>query len=411
MRLTRLAPLLGAFTIATLVGTATLTPLAAPAQAEQATETLADVAISDVNCATGATTFDDVITAAATALRTVVPVEQQSAYDQQVQDFRQTVAATRVHRNVLPVDPGTLGAKVEDIDDPIVTYLVNGLDAVRTGRMDTTVSVSELTLEHVVEVFLLANRIVKIPTQMLTTMIPRVGSMLVGMVGSMFKGVHRLGRSIQDRIGDTCNPPNVYAPLDLSFAEEETRSEFPVPAELAHMANQLVLADESCTPAGELNTAAVLERTRAFLAASDQLPFDLPTLHAATDALHAFLRDHHVAKPLILRPTAELGAIPAILDYGPLTLLTNLGFDIYEGKAHHTVPLSEVTVENSLDLAYVTADTASLLLSLGSMVAGMGGVGSEILTPVTIARVLAFAPMKYGWPVMRGVLRSMCAAE
>lgn len=70
-----------------------------------------------------------------------------------------------------------------------------------------------------------------------------------------------------------------------------------------------------------------------------------------------------------------------------------------------------MTVENSLDLAYVTADTASLLLSLGSMVAGMGGVGSEILTPVTIARVLAFAPMKYGWPVMRGVLRSMCAAE
>ncbi|MGV9413709.1 hypothetical protein ACWDOP_27745 [Nocardia sp. NPDC003693] len=147
-----------------------------------------------------------------------------------------------------------------------------------------------------------------------------------------------------------------------------------------------MLADESCTPAGELNTAAVLERTRAFLAASDQLPFDLPTLHAATDALHAFLRDHDVAEPLILRPTAELGAIPAILDYGPLTLLTNLGFDIYEGKAHHTVPLSEVTVENSLDLAYVTADTASLLLSLGSMVAGMGGVGSEILTPVTIAR-------------------------
>ncbi|MFB7720903.1 hypothetical protein [Nocardia sp. NPDC056100] len=412
MRFSRLAPLAGACTIAALVGTTALTPMGNTAQAAPTDGTLADIAISDADCATGAPTFDNVITAAASALRTVVPAPQLVAYDQQVNEFRQTVAATRIHRNLLPVDPGTVGQRLDDIDDPIVTYIVNGLDAVRTGRMNTTVTVSELTVNDAIEVFVLSNRIVKIPTQMAANMVPRVGYMLRGMVGGMFKGVHRMARVIQDRVGDTCNIPNSYAPLDLSFTDDEIYQSFEVPAHIEDLANQLVLAGEDCRPAGGLSTRQIFERTRAYLANHPELPVDRDTLNNAHDSIQAFLRDHQVAGPLVMRPVEELGPIPNAIDYGPLTFLTNLGFDIHQGRLLDTVPLADVSIENSGDLAYAALDSASLLISLASMVAGIGGFASSaVLTPINIAKVMAFAPAKYGWPIMRGVLRSMCAAE
>ncbi|MFF2553275.1 hypothetical protein ACFVUS_19885 [Nocardia sp. NPDC058058] len=412
MKFSRFTPLAGACTIAALVGVAVLTPTSSTAQAAPADGTLAEVTVSDVDCATGAPTFDNVITAAASALRTVVPPTQLVAYDQQVNEFRQTVAATRIHRNLLPVDPGTVAQRLDDIDDPIVTYIVNGLDAVRTGRMDTTVTVSELTVNDAIEVFVLSNRIVRIPTQMAANMVPRVGYMLRGMVGGMFKGVHRMARVIQDRVGDTCNLPNSYAPLDLSFTDDEIYQSFDVPAHIEDLANQLVLANDDCRPASGLSTRQIFERTRTFLANHPDLPVDRDSLNNAHDSIQAFLRDHHVAGPLVMRPVEELGPIPNAIDYGPLTFLTNLGFDIQQGRLHETVPLADVSIENSGDLAYATLDSASLLISLASMAAGIGGIASSaVLTPINIAKVMAFAPAKYGWPIMRGVLRSMCAAE
>src|SRR5262245_5553766 len=108
-------------------------------------DSLAATPVADTVCVGGAPTFDDIVTAAATALRTAVPGEQVAAFDRQVADFRGTIAAVRVHRDGLPVAPSTVNERTEFLDDPIVTYLVNGLDAVRTGRLDTTMPVSRLT--------------------------------------------------------------------------------------------------------------------------------------------------------------------------------------------------------------------------------------------------------------------------
>ncbi|UGT46056.1 hypothetical protein LTV02_30870 [Nocardia yamanashiensis] len=406
MRFHRLAPLVGAFTLSAILGSAALIPAAAPARAAE--ESLATVEVADTVglCGDGAATFDDIITTAATAIRSVVPAGQQSAYDRQVNDFRLSMAQVGVHRRGLPADPADSGGRLQFLDDPIVTYLVNTLDAVRTGNIDKTVSVSQLTVNEVIEVFILATRIVKIPAQLGASLVPTVGFVLKPIVGALFNGVKSLARAVQAQVARTCKAPNAYEKLQLDLPDEHVA----VPQPLLDLANQLVKADGSCTPLAELKTSDLVERTRTFLTTHPELGIDAPTVHANAEALQAFLRDNRVAEIVTLRRIEELGPLVNAMDYGPLTFLANLGFDIYEGKALNTVPLGEVKVENAFDLITLTLDTTSLLLTLGTTIAGFTGVASTITTPLGIAQTLAFAPTTYGMPILRGVMQSMCAA-
>ncbi|MFC9893121.1 hypothetical protein ACFVMC_05465 [Nocardia sp. NPDC127579] len=395
MRITRLiALLLGALALVSV--------LVVPARAET-DDTLAAILVSD-GC--GAPTFDAVVTAAATALRGQVPAGQLAGFDQQVGEFRQRIAAIRVHRDGLPVDPALVGARPEFLDDPIVTYLVNGLDAVRTGRIHQTMSVSQLTVNDAIEVFVLATRIVKIPAQLAASMVPSVGILLKPIVGALFNGVKSLTRAVQDHLATQCAAPNAYAPLELGAPALE-RVELPAP--VIDLANSLVNADESCTPVAELTTREVIERTRTYLAATD-LPLDRAAMHAGADSLQAILAENRVTELLLLRRTEELGPLVSAADYGPLTFLTNLGFSLYEGKALNTVPLADIQVENAFDLALLALDVTSLLLTLGNTALGFTGVATTVTTPLSIVQTLAFAPTTYGAPILRGVFQSMCAA-
>ncbi|MEU8895090.1 hypothetical protein [Nocardia sp. NPDC048505] len=404
MRIPRLlTPLLGALALTGVLGTAILVPTA-PAHAD-ATGTLAATPISD-GCAAGAPSFDDVVTAAATALRTQVPAAQLAGFDQQVDDFRRGIAAVRVHRDGLPVAPAFVGARPDYLDDPIVTYLVNGLDAVRTGRVHQTLSVSRLTVNDAIEVFILATRIVKIPAQLTASLVPSVGILLKPIVGAIFNGVKALSRKLQEHIAAQCAAPSAYAPLDLGDPVVE-RVDLPAP--LVDLANSLVNANESCTPVAELTTRELIERTRGYLNTAD-LPLDRAVMNAGADSLQAFLAGNRVTELLLLRRTEELGPLVAAADYGPITLLANLGFSVYEGKALNTVPLAEIQVENAFDLAMLSLDVTSLLLSLGNLALGFTGVASTVTTPLSVVQTLAFAPTTYGAPIVRGVMQSMCAA-
>lgn len=405
MRFPRLAPLAGALTLTALLSTVALIPAAAPARAAE--DSLAAVPVVDAGgCEGGAPTFDDIVTSAASALRTTVPAAQQAAFDQQVSDFRYSVANIRVHRDGLPIDPAGPGGRLEFLDDPIVTYLVNGLDAVRTGRIHQTLSVSQLSINDVIEVFILGARIVKIPSQLAASLIPTVGFVLKPIVGAVFNGVKSLARQIQDHVALTCAAPNTYAELTLELPTEQVF----IPQPLLDLANQLTLADGSCTPLAELKTADLVERTRNFLTTTAGLPVDPNAVNGAADSLQAFLRDNRVADIVTLRRIEELGPLVNAMDYGPMTFLANLGFDIYEGKVLNTVPLADVKVENAFDLVTLSLDVTSLLITLGTTIAGFTGVASTITTPIGIAQTLAFAPTTYGAPILKGVMQSMCAA-
>ncbi|WP_433626556.1 hypothetical protein [Nocardia sp. CA-120079] len=61
-------------------------------------DSLAATPVADTVRVGGAPTFDDIVTATATALRTTAPGEQVAAFDRQVADFHGTIAAVRVHR-------------------------------------------------------------------------------------------------------------------------------------------------------------------------------------------------------------------------------------------------------------------------------------------------------------------------
>ncbi|MFB8275992.1 hypothetical protein [Nocardia colli] len=397
--------MIGVFVLSALVSAFALNP--ALARADEP-DTLAAVPVGDAGaiCVPGAPTFDTVIGAAATALRTVVPGDQLGAYDQRVQEIRSAVAVLRVHRDGLPVAPGTVNERTAFLDDPIVTYLVNGLDAVRTGRLNNTVSVSRLTVNDVIEVFILAARIVKIPAQLAASLVPTAGFFLKPIVGAMFTGVKSLARLVQKAIAAQCAAPNAYPELRL---DDTVTEPVQLPAPLVELASSVVRADGVCTPIATLTTAVLVERTRDFLAHSD-LPLDRAALDAAAISVQNFLRDNRVAHIALLRRTEELGPIVNAIDYGPVTFLTNLGFDIYEGKALDTVALADVTVENAFDLATLSLDVTSLLLTAANLVAGWTGVSNVVLTPLSMAQTLAFAPTTYGAPILKGVLQSMCAA-
>ncbi|MFE3259595.1 hypothetical protein [Nocardia sp. NPDC059229] len=410
MRLACLAPLAGALTITALLGTAALIPAAAPARADEGDTTLAAAEIADAGdvCGKpGAATFDDVITAAATAIRTVVPAEQQTAYDRSVDDFRQNVATIHVHRHgFLPLSPDEVNDRTQFLDDPIVTYIVNNLDAIRTGQLHQTIAVSQLKVRDVVEVFILATRIVKIPAQFAASLVPTVGFVLKPIVGAMFNGVKSLARAVQSQLSVGCGANGVYQKLQLDLPDEHVD----VPQPLIDLANQLVKADGSCTPLAELKTSELVERTRNFLTTAAGLPVDPAAVNANADALQGFLQSNRAADVMMLRRTEQLGPIVDALDYGPLTFLANLGFDIYEGRALNTVPLADVKVENVFALITFALDTTSLLLTVGNTIAGFTGVASTITTPLGIAQTIAFAPATYGAPILRGVMQSMCAA-
>ncbi|MBF6065088.1 hypothetical protein IU500_29475 [Nocardia terpenica] len=406
MRISRLSALLGAAALCAVLGAGVLTPTTARADEP---DTLAAAPVADAAglCGRAAPTFDDIVTSAATALRGVVPAAQVAAFDRQVDDFRHAIAAVRVHRDGLPVDPATLGGRVAQLDDPIVTYLVNGLDAVRTGRLDHTLSIGQLGVNDVIEVFILSTRIVKIPVQLAASLVPTAGFFLKFLVGGVFSGVKWLARRVQDAMRGTCTGPSVYGKLDLS--ETDFPSEHvAVPGPIADLARQLVLADGHCTPISDLTTATLVERTRDFLAHTD-LPIDRGNLDATAAGLQDFLRDNRIAKLALLRKTDQLGPVVDYLDYGPITFLANLGFDIYEGKATDTVPLADITVENAYDLTTLALDVTSLLLTAANLAAGWTGVSNTILTPLGMAETLAFAPATYGAPILRGVMQSMCA--
>ncbi|MEC3914042.1 hypothetical protein [Nocardia sp. CDC160] len=408
MRFTRFAPLVGALSITAVLGTAALVPGAATARADEG-DTLAAAEIADAGevCGKpGQATFDDIITAAASAIRTVVPAGQQAAYDQSVNDFRQNIASVHVHRQgFLPLSPDEVNDRTQFLDDPIVTYIVNNLDAIHTGQVHRAIALSQLKVRDVVEVFILATRIVKIPAQFAASLVPTVGFVLKPIVGALFNGVKSLARAVQSQLSVGCGANGVYQKLQLDLPDEHVD----IPQPLIDLANQVMKADGACTPIAELKTADLVERTRNFLTTAS-LPVDPNAVNANADALQAFLRDNRVADVMMLRRTEQLGPIVDALDYGPLTFLANLGFDIYEGRALNTVALADVKVENIFALITVALDTTSLLLTIGNTIAGFTGVASTITTPMGIAETIAFAPATYGAPILRGVMQSMCAA-
>ncbi|WP_405146182.1 hypothetical protein OG308_21515 [Nocardia salmonicida] len=400
----RATPCVGSLTALALVTGMLLAPGTAQADVSQ---TLAATPIADgaTLCVSGAPTFDDVVTAAASVLRGTVGPAQLLAYDQQVADFRAGIAALRVHRDGLPMRPEQVGTRPAELDDPIVTYLVNGLDAVRTGRIDETMSVSQLTVNDAIEVFILATGIVKIPAKLVAGMVPTVGIFLKPVVGAMFTGTKALARAVQDSIDAGCVAPNVYPPLELG---EPVIEPVRVPQPIEDLAALVMNADGTCTPVAELTLATVVERARAFLD-SGAVAVDRVAMHEAADALQEFLASNRVAKVMLMRRADDLGPLVEALDLGPLTFLANLGADLAAGTALDTVPLAQVQVENAFDLATLTLDITSLLFSAGTSVAGFAGVADTVTTPLSIVQKLVFAPTDYGAPIVRGVIQSMCA--
>lgn len=397
------APCVGSLTALALVAGLLL----APGAHAEPPETLASTPIVDAPdlCVSGAPTFDDVITAAASVLRGVVAPDQLAAYDQQVAEVRAGLAAVRVHRDGLPMRPELVGTRPAEIDDPIVTYIVNGLDAVRTGRIDETMSVSELTVSDAIEVFILATGIVKIPAKFAAGMVPTVGFFLKPVVSGLFAGTKALARGVQNSIEAGCVAPNVYPPLVL---DEPVVEPVAVPQPIRDLAALVMTADGSCTPVAELTLATVVERSRAYLD-SGAVELDRVGMHQAADALQDFLAANRVAKVMLMRRSDDLGPLVEALDMGPVTFLANLGADLAEGTALDTVPLAEVQVENVYDLATLTLDITSLLFSAGTSIAGFAGVADTITTPLSIVQKLVFAPTDYGAPIVRGVMQSMCA--
>ncbi|MFE7717645.1 hypothetical protein ACFU44_01230 [Nocardia rhizosphaerihabitans] len=65
------------------------------------------------------------VTAAASVLRGMVGPAQLAAYDRQVADFRAGLAAVRVHRDGLPVQPEKVGTRPAEITDRAWRYPVD----------------------------------------------------------------------------------------------------------------------------------------------------------------------------------------------------------------------------------------------------------------------------------------------
>lgn len=401
-----LASLAGAITLFTVLS-ATALP-AGPAHADEPDSLAATPVIDSPQlCTQGAPTFDDVVTATATVLRGAMPADQWAAFDREVADFRSTLATARVHRGALPFDPATVGERPDQLDDPIVTYVVSGLDAVRTGQIHETMSLSQLTVDDAIEVFILATGIVKIPAKLAASFVPSVGIVLKPVVSAMFSGVKSLARKVQGSLAAGCVSANSYPALVIDESTVTTER-LDVPTPIVDLANQLVRDTGSCTPVAELDFATVLERSRAYLNASG-MEMDRAAMNATADSLQQFMTEHRIPKPLVMRRTENLGPLVEAIDKGPVTFLANLGYDLAEGTALDTVALGDIQVENALDLVTLTLDTTSLLTKAAGLVAGGTGVGGPIFDQIELIQKLAFAPADFGIPIVKGVMQSMCA--
>ncbi|RMI34202.1 hypothetical protein [Nocardia stercoris] len=400
MRFTRLTPLAGAVVLTSALGAGLLAPSVASADE---VDTLAATPVAGELCDNHAPTFDEVVSATASAIRTLIPAAQLAAYDQQVEQTRQAMAQLPVHRDLLPVNPATLGGRVDEIDDPFVTQIVADLDAIRTGRLDHTTPLSTLSVNDVVEIFIMATRIVKIPAQFLAGSVPTFGFVLSFVVGGIFSGIKWLARKVQDAISGTCALPSAYPKLDLN-TDDFPVQHVAVPAELDALAHQLNRADGQCTPVADLKLSTVVDRARAFVAATD-LPLDKNQATVTADQVQAFLANNRISDAAVMQRPDQLGSVIDFLNYGPLTFLANLGFEIGNGTVTGTTALADVTVENAYDLAALTLDTIKLLTSAAALIPGT----AAITGPLGSAETYAYLPYSYGSGPLLGVMQSMCA--
>lgn len=398
------------------------TVVSAAAAPVQASDTLAAVKVkgSPANCPHAAdTSFDDIVGLAATAFRASVPQAQLAGYDSRVHDFREVLGKARVHPGFLPVSAQRYGGKVEDLDDALVTYVVHFLDNVRSGQIDGSIPLSSLTVADAIEIFILSTRIVKIPAELLADI--SVGYVLEVIVGAVFSGVIKLTEWVEKELGTVCaEGPNRYHDT-LPDVPTTVTEHVTLPSDVVALANAVKPADKQCPAIYDMKLGDVVERTRKYihkLYGPDADPaqeiaggFDLGSVDGTADAVEEFLRDNRIAKVALPRPPEELGPLVDYIDQNTLTYVVGLASNIYEGKTWQTVPLSDVTVGNAFGLAMAVLDTADLLewaaveLSESTLNSALSGLG----TAISAGGTLAYAPISYGAPIVRGVLQSMCA--
>ncbi|QKT08647.1 hypothetical protein HUN08_16620 [Gordonia sp. X0973] len=340
--------------------------------------------------------------------------------------------------------PYDLGAYDEDpmmrYRDPISQMIVTQLVHIRNGETSHGIAVDDLSLAQAVETaYLYLYVTVLVPATIFRKSVPKlldIGPIGLGTLLSIpimlgVVGISQLYKRMSVNLTLACIASVTKdEKARAGKLQKDLRFAWAVPPMLRDVADEVSVADaQNCRHIGTLPLSRIVSRTSTFLQATN--PPMAPQIRNVVGQVDLFMRNTRLKHNWIPTDPADfntaewvISQVSYMIPYvggAPIEALIGLNRNHLDGlDFNETVPLSELTVSESLTAAYyaysLTAHVVEAVWSLGAADQSAGLLSQLINVDVPGGLIprstgILTAPNFYGLVVFHNVLRSVCLNE
>lgn len=321
----------------------------------------------------------------------------QEAFDMQVASFEKAMSYIQVP-TLLVSNPATqLTGPVREMDDHGVNYVVAALLKARDGGWRSTVAVQDLTINEAIETVLWWFYWVNIYGEWYNDTFPAIVQFNIldifkwGLTDPYEKALQygpsivlTLGDFIQKQLQKNClttknsrsNPGN-YQYHDLpEWLPEDLKAGI---RKLEEPLDNVEVADEDCPPIADMEYRRIGKRTVLLMRENIKPQYRKLYDKSASWVLQR-LETVKINKALIPLKGEEIGGLVGLIDNPTVNYIYTLASSPFDGRVFAWVPVGDITVDNTLDIAIVANTIARIIASV--MWAIVKAIGESIFNGV-----------------------------
>ena len=339
----------------------------------------------------------------------------QKAFDMQVAAFEKAMSYIQVP-TLLVSNPATqLTGPVREMDDHGVNYIVAVLLKARDGGWRSTVAVQDLTINEAIETVLWWFYWVNIYGEWYNDTFPAIVQFNIldifkwGLTDPYEKTLQygpsivlTLGDFIQKQLQKNCltkknsrsNPGN-YQYYDIpEWMPEDFKAGI---RKLEEPLDNVEVADEDCPPIADMEYRRIGKRT-ALLMRENIKPQYRKLYDKSASWVLQRLETVKINKALIPLKGEEIGGLVGLIDNPTVNYIYTLGSSPFDGRIFTWVPVGDITVDNTADIAIVAHTIAKIIAKVmwaivkAIMEAIFNGVNDSIDRNIKRAIATAIAP-------------------
>lgn len=305
----------------------------------------------------------------------------QEAFDMQVAAFEKAMSYIQLP-TLLVSNPATqITGPVREMDDHGVNYVVAALLKARDGGWRSTVAVQDLTINEAIETVLWWFYWVNIYGEWYNDTFPAVVQFNVldifkwGLTDPYEKAlkygpsiVLTLGDFIQKQLQKNClttknsrsNPGN-YQYYDIpEWLPEDFKAGI---RKLEEPLDNVEVADEDCPPIADMEYRRIGKRTVLLMRENIKPQYRKLYDESASWVLQR-LETVKINKALIPLKGDEIGGLVGLIDNPTVNYIYTLGSSPFDGRLFTWVPVGDITVDNTLDIAIVANTIARIIANV-----------------------------------------------